>query len=231
MNCCQKICWRRRVNMDLDIVQLEEDVNRLNEYISREEGKREKLIEHLNYNIENLDNTLKEIELLEKVAILFQKTSEFAREQAKRQIETLVTKCLQFIFENNIEFTIELDEMRNKASAEFYVENDIDGIIIKTKPELSRGGGVVDIVSLALRIAFLQIHKPPIDGPIILDEPAKHVSEDYIYNVGDFLKQTSEMFNRQIIMVTHNQHLAAISDNAYRVELNGASSNCISIEG
>lgn len=226
MNCCQKICWRRRVNMDLDIVQLEEDVNRLNEYISREEGKREKLIEHLNYNIENLDNTLKEIELLEKVAILFQKTSEFAREQAKRQIETLVTKCLQFIFENNIEFTIELDEMRNKASAEFYVENDIDGIIIKTKPELSRGGGVVDIVSLALRIAFLQIHKPPIEGPLILDEPAKHVSEDYIFNVGEFLKKTSEMFNRQIIMITHNQHLSALGNKAYKVELLGSVSKC-----
>jgi DNA repair exonuclease SbcCD ATPase subunit len=212
--------------MDLDIVQLEEDVNRLNEYISREEGKREKLIEHLNYNIENLDNTLKEIELLEKVAILFQKTSEFAREQAKRQIETLVTKCLQFIFENNIEFTIELDEMRNKASAEFYVENDIDGIIIKTKPELSRGGGVVDIVSLALRIAFLQIHKPPIEGPLILDEPAKHVSEDYIFNVGEFLKKTSEMFNRQIIMITHNQHLSALGNKAYKVELLGSVSKC-----
>lgn len=212
--------------MDLDIVQLEKDVNRLNEYISREEGKREKLIEHLNYNIDNLDNTLKEIELLEKVAILFQKTSEFAREQAKRQIETLVTKCLQFIFENNIEFTIELDEVRNKASAEFYVENDIDGIIIKTKPELSRGGGVVDIVSLALRIAFLQIHKPPIEGPLILDEPAKHVSEDYIFNVGEFLKKTSEMFNRQIIMITHNQHLSALGNKAYKVELLGSVSKC-----
>ena len=54
---------------------------------------------------------------------------------------------------------------------------------------------------------------------MILDEPAKHVSEEYIFNVGNFLKQTSEMFNRQIIMVTHNQHLSAISNNCYRVEI------------
>lgn len=212
------------------IDNLEMDIHKLREYISKEEGKKEKLVEQINESRQTLEKKLLEVELLEKVTILFQKTSEFAREQAKKQIETIVTKCLQYVFETNVEFIIELDELRNKANAEFYVLNDIDGLIIKTKPELSRGGGVVDIVSLALRIAFLQIHKPPIQGPLVLDEPAKHVSEDYIYNVGDFLKQTSEMFNRQIIMVTHNQHLSAISDRAYRVELSGSVSSCTIIE-
>ncbi|MCR3957007.1 MAG: ATPase, partial [Gudongella sp.] len=87
------------------------------------------------------------------------------------------------------------------------------------------GGGVVDIVSLALRISFMQTHKPSIEGPLILDEPAKHVSEEYIYNVGDFVRQSSSMFNRQIIMVTHNSHLAALSEDAYRVELKGTESS------
>ena len=82
----------------------------------------------------------------------------------------------------------------------------------------------MDIISLALRIAFLQVHKPKIEGPLILDEPAKHVSEDYIFNVADFLKRTSEMFNRQIIMVTHNNHLASISTNAYKVYMKGTES-------
>ena len=202
--------------------ELSQELNSLQDFMSREEGKRDKLIEKYDENSIKLREIISELELLEKVTILFQKTSEYARLQAKRQIETLVTKCLQYVFENNIEFVIELEELRNKANAEFYVTSDSNGIIIKTKPELSRGGGVVDIVSLALRIAFLQIHKPRIQGPLILDEPAKHVSDDYIFNVGDFLKQTSEMFNRQIIMVTHNQHLSAISSSSYRVELDGS---------
>lgn len=231
MSYYQKIYLKRRDKVNLDINSLENNINILREYISREEGKKEKLTEQLTETKFNLEKIQMELELLEKVTIVFQKTSEFARQQAKRQIETLVTKCLQYVFESDIEFVIELDELRNKANAEFYVVNNIDDLVIKTKPELSRGGGVVDIVSLSLRIAFLQIHKPPIEGPLILDEPAKHVSEDYIYNVGEFLKQTSEMFNRQVIMVTHNQHLAAISTNAYRVELNGSTSLCIPIEG
>lgn len=213
-----------------NIQDLEREIISLRDFFSRENGKREKLIEQLNqYNAE-MDEILSDVQLLEKVVVLFQKTSEFAREQARVQIESLVTKCLQFIFGNDIEFSIEIEELRNKANAEFYVVSESDNIMIKTKPELSRGGGVVDIVSLALRIAFLQIYRPSIQGPLILDEPAKHVSEDYIYNVGDFLKQTSEMFNRQIIMVTHNQHLSALSDYSYRVSLNGSKSNITRVE-
>ena len=213
-----------------DINILDKNIADLKGFIARETGKKEKLVEQLNDSKSEFVLISNNIELLEKVVLLFQKTSEFAREQAKAQIESLVTKCLQFIFESNIEFLIELEELRNKANAEFYVISANGDTIIKTKPELSRGGGVVDIVSLALRIAFLQIHKPRIEGPLILDEPAKHVSEDYIFNVGDFLKQTSEMFNRQIIMVTHNQHLSAISNYCYRVELDGSTSCVTRVE-
>lgn len=191
----------------------------LNSYANREEGKKEKFLE----DIEKMESKVKEIELevdlIEKVGLLLQKTSEFARNQAKVQIESLTTNCLQFIFENNSEFEIEIEELYGKASAEFYVTTYFEDKIIKTKPEESRGGGVVDIISLALRIAFLQVHKPKIEGPLILDEPAKHVSEDYIFNVADFLKRTSEIFGRQIIMVTHNDHLASISAKAYRVDM------------
>lgn len=200
---------------------LENYLSKINSFISKEEGKREKILEQIDHCKKAINDIQSEIELLERVNILFQKTSEFARNQAKLQIESLVTNCLQYVFENDIEFKIEIEELRNKPSANFYVITKENGMIIKTKPELSRGGGVVDIISLALRIAFLQIHKPKIQGPLILDEPAKHVSEDYIFNVADFLKKTSEMFERQIIIVTHNNHLSAIGTNAYKVSLNG----------
>ncbi|MFY9213647.1 MAG: ATPase [Tissierellaceae bacterium] len=205
--------------MNEKIIALDEKISDLRDFLAREGGKREKLEEQLKEVDADLILVSDNIELLEKVIILYQKTAEFARKQATMQIESLVTKCLQFIFESNVEFLIEIEELRDKANAEFYVVNESEDFIIKTRPELSRGGGVVDIVSLALRIAFLQIHKPKVEGPLILDEPAKHVSEEYIFNVGNFLKQTSEMFNRQIIMVTHNQHLSAISNNCYRVEI------------
>ncbi len=208
---------------------LDSFINYSKEYLSRELGKQEIIKEQIIQNKEELYKIEDEINLLTKVNILLQKTSEFAREQAKKQVESLVTKCLQYIFESDIEFIIEIEELRGKSNAEFYVVNTMDDILIKTKPELSRGGGVVDIVSLALRIAILQTHKPKIQGPLILDEPAKHVSDEYIFNVADFLKQTSELFNRQIIMVTHNNHLAAIGNNSYRVDIKDSQSTVIKV--
>lgn len=207
-----------------DIELLDKKLKELENYINRQEGKRDQLHELSFFHKKELDLILEESYLLEQVMILFQKTSEYARNQAKDQIENLVTKCLQYIFETNIEFQIEIEELRNKANAEFYVVNNTPDFFLKTKPEQSRGGGIVDILSLALRISFMQTHKPPIEGPLVLDEPAKHVSEEFIYNVGDFLKQSSTMFNRQIIMVTHNSHLAALSENSHFVELSGTTS-------
>lgn len=213
-----------------NIEKLGGQINQIENFLSKELGKKEKLLEQLNNISQEASKLVEKIEVLEKVSLLFQQTSEFAREQAKTQIESIVTNCLRFVFDSEIEFLIEIEELRNKASAEFYVITKAENLEIKTKPELSRGGGIVDIVSLALRIAFLQINKPQIEGPLILDEPAKHVSEDYIYNVGEFLSQSSEIFNRQIIMITHNNHLSAITDNAYFVDLMGTISRVKKIE-
>ena len=223
---CQKIYWRRSENMNDMIIntyeELEYSLSKIDSYISKEQGKREKILEQIDENREAIEDIQSKLELIEKVKLLLQKTSEFARDQAKNQIESLVTNCLQYIFENNIEFEIEIGELYGKPNAEFYVTTNKNNLTIKTKPEQSRGGGIIDILSLALRIAFIQVHKPEIEGPLILDEPAKHVSEDYIFNVADFLKRTSEMFERQIIMVTHNNHLSSIAANTYKVNMKDA---------
>ncbi|KXO17164.1 ATPase [Peptoniphilus sp. GNH] len=169
-------------------------------------------------------NRLKEIdhktEVLDQVQTVLRKAAEFARNQAKSNIEKMVTSFLQFIFESNIEFSIELTTQRDASAAEFYVISTYNGYSVKTKPENSRGGGVVDIISLALRLAFLQLKDPQLDGPLILDEPGKHVSEDYIFNLGEFIKINADHYKRQIIMVTHNKHLTEFGDRCLYVEAN-----------
>lgn len=66
--------------------------------------------------------------------------------------------------------------------------------------------------------------KPRVQGPIILDEPGKHVSEDYIVPMIEFLKSVGETFGRQIILVTHNTHLTESADSAYYVRLSSGKS-------
>lgn len=189
-----------------------------------QKGRKEQLEEQKKSIETQLQKAFEIIEVLEQVRILLQKTSDYAREQSRQRIESLVTNCLQFIFDPSMEFKIEMNEVRGRPEAEFFVVSNINGDIIKTKPQEARGGGVVDIISLALRLAMLQCSSLDIDGPIILDEPAKHVSDEYIVQVAEFLKQVSLKFNRQVIMVTHNRHLSEIADRAFRVELENSRS-------
>ncbi|MCD1147005.1 ATPase [Peptoniphilus sp. KCTC 25270] len=197
--------------------ELNQSFQRLNLFVEREEGKRQILEEQLYQLNQSMANEQEREILLESVVLLFQRVADYARTQAKSQIEDLVTKCLQFILENDIEFIVEFSESRGLPSASFYTKSNYESYSVKTRPELSKGGGIVDIISIALRIAFLEIHKPRLEGPLFLDEPGKHVSNDYIYNLGEFLRECSVLFDRQIIMVTHNDYLAQICDSSFKV--------------
>lgn len=91
-------------------------------------------------------------------------------------------------------------------------------------PESSRGGGVSDVVSLALRLALLELSRPRVEGPVLLDEVGKHISAQYAPNVAQFLKQYAEKTGRQIVLVTHMNALAEVANVSYRVsQENGVS--------
>lgn len=157
------------------------------------------------------------IEKLAKVQQLFQMTASFAREQSKVHIESMVTSCLRAVFGQEIQFIIEMQEANRRMQAQFLIEDKIDQQNYLFPPQEARGGGVVDVISLALRISFLLRTLPPMERILILDEPAKHVSEDYIHNVAELLLQIAEEFSMQIILVTHNRHLAYMGEKVYEV--------------
>lgn len=151
---------------------------------------------------------------LEEVSMLLVKTADASREAGRQRMEKVVTRALQSVFGSDFTFEIEMDESGGKPVARFLVcsvgEN---GEIVKNEPQDSRGGGINDIVAFALQVATLVVYnEPKIQGPILLDEPGKHVSEEYVVKFGEFLEFISKTFNRQITMVTHQPHLAATAN-------------------
>ncbi|MDI9502029.1 MAG: ATPase [Tissierellia bacterium] len=171
-----------------------------------------------------LKDTKEEIRLLEeenekltKVAQLLQLTAAFSREQAKTHMEALVTSCLRIVFSSDISFAIEMTEANRRTHAHFLIRDEIGGVATTFPPQETRGGGLVDVVSLALRISLLLRYQPPVRGILLLDEPAKHLSEEYIHNVAELLLQVAEEFSLQIILVTHNRHLAYMGETVYEI--------------
>jgi DNA repair exonuclease SbcCD ATPase subunit len=209
---------------DASLHQLEQALKAARTELVSRKAERDLHLGSLRETEERWKGCVKERDLLDKVRVLFQLSAEHARMQAKQQLETLVTNALKYVFGPSFRFEIELSEHGGNPTADFYVVSEWDGQSVKNKPQDARGGGIVDIVSLALRIALIETIKPRLEGPIILDEPGKHVSEDFIVPMIEFLKSVAEMFDRQIILVTHNVHLTESADTAYYVKLSAGRS-------
>lgn len=189
-------------------------------------GRKAYLEEQLVRLTEEADAQEEQTQVLEETRLLLQKAGTEARESARVRLETTVTDALRYVFGPDFRFVIELNETARRTEAEFYVESMSGGELIKTKPEDARGGGIIDLISIALRVSLIQIHSnPSIKGPILLDEPGKHVSADYTMKLSTFLKQMSAAFGRQIIVSTHQADLANIADDTLTVDIKGGKSH------
>lgn len=185
------------------------DIRNANEKITSKLAQRDLLHEQLEEAESRKKRAEKALMQYDLVQILLQATSEFARQQAKQRIEEIVTSALSVVFGTDYNFTVEIAIRANQPVAEYYLESE--GIVTQLRPpDYDRGGGVADVVSLALKLAVAELSGTR--GPLFLDEVGKHVSQEFAPNVAFFLKQYSEQFNRQIILITHNDSLAEVGD-------------------
>jgi len=76
------------------------------------------------------------------------------------------------------------------------------------------GGGIADVVALALRIALWNISTPKTAPVLIFDEPCKFISRDLQYKAGKIMKLLHEKLGMQIIVVSHDD---PITENANKV--------------
>ena len=163
-----------------------------------------------------LQESVKKLEELSitnaKIVELLVAVSGCARDKARSQLEVIVTTALSYVSDENYGFSIE--QVNDKSNSyEFYVVSEVNGEISKQKPQDACGGGFVDIISTALRFAYLNAFSDPtINNAVILDEPGKMVSEQASVRLAEFIKNLSLSFDRQTLMVTHNENLLWVAD-------------------
>lgn len=190
------------------IAEYEKILKSESENLIRLSAKKE-LFEQRKKELEEKINSLL-TEQLEECVLVLQKMSAFRREAARNRLEELGTMALQYSLGPDYKMVIDMPQTKKKPTAEVYVLHL--PTLLKTNPESENGGGVVDILSFAMRFVVLQsMSDPVIDGPIIMDEPFKMVSSEYVPMLIDFMKKIAEDFDRQIIVVTHNNDLAQTS--------------------
>lgn len=171
--------------------------------------------------------------ILDKAITVLTSAANTSRDNARAHFEKIVTDALQFVTQStDYEFIIKDLPGRAKASYDFFIKSTVNGVECIQKPEDANGGGFVDIISVASKYAYLEIFNDPkiMSGTLFFDEPGKMISEQMSVKFAEYLKFLGNHYNRQTIMITHNNNLSSVADRTFIVskDVNGISNAVIS---
>ena len=203
------------------LVKLDLAVAEMRAVFQRQSGQRGSVQARHKAALAEMNSAQQDIVHWDLVVQLLTLTSESQREQIRQRIESTVTAALQTVFGDSLEFRVIQDTMGGQPVTGWAVMTRYADAVLTTGVEDSRGGGVVDVVSLALRLAVLELYRPRIAGALVLDEPGRHLSAEYSMNLARFLKGYSQETGRQCLLITHQTALAECADKSFRVVLRG----------
>lgn len=142
------------------------------------------------------------------------KIGQLHRQFSLEKIEALVTSALRVVFEHPYTFKLRQEEKRGQIEL---VPIVIDGDL-ELEPASSMGGGIIDVLSIALRIILWSMMKDKPESVMVMDEPARHVnSEKSVRNLASLFEQVSKSMGLQFIIVTNRPNLSHNADLVYRV--------------
>jgi len=148
----------------------------------------------------NLKQAEKELEYTKEAQIITQQISQMIQQQAHKKIEGVVSKCLEGVFGNEYGFKIRFERKRGRTEANLLLlreGHEIEDVLN------SDSGGVIDVASLALRLACIVLTKPHLRRIIIMDEPFRNLDLQNREKVRMLLEELAENFEVQFIIVTH----------------------------
>jgi len=149
---------------------------------------------------------------LEKAREIAQCVLLLTQGRVKTAIEEIVTLALSTVYPE-LSFELEYEIKRNQSEATPWIVENGD----RHSPRDEVGGGVLDIVSLGLRLALWALMEPKPANIFILDEPAKFLSRDKQPLFSEMLSQLSKTLGVQILIVSHNNAIIDSADKVYKI--------------
>jgi DNA repair exonuclease SbcCD ATPase subunit len=135
-------------------------------------------------------------------------------------VENLVTMAIQSVYDRKTKFVVRFEMKRNKSECVLLVQDE-DGEAYDPKDE--DGGGLLDIISIALRVVLWSVERPQSTNVLFLDEPFKFVGRFFPKAVA-FLRGISHKLGIQLIVNTHDRDLVDLADRAWVVTNDGRGS-------
>jgi len=136
-----------------------------------------------------------DLEAANGLKAVIQQVAKETQDKLRLRFEAIVQACLDAVFPDTYKFMMEFVSRRGQVEVDMWLDHDGT----RMDPLDSNGGGVVDVMSIALRLCCLTLSTN--SKLLLLDEPFGHLRGEARERLGELLSIISEKLNVQILMV------------------------------
>lgn len=173
-----------------------------------------------NKAFEKKQSIITKIDYIEQSKIFFQEVALELQNSLSVNASDFVTSAIQSVFEEKkYIFKLKFTPKRNKTEVEMFLRDGDEEVALKDPNDIRNGGGILDIIALALRIFLWSLKKN--SNTMILDQPCQNLDNGHMPMLGDLLKNLSKELGIQFILINHNPNLAETAEITYEVVKNG----------
>lgn len=183
--------------------------------LERLKGKQQQIEQDLTSAQEEVKNNTRSLHRHEEAREVIRAVGKITQDSISFHISDITSLALQAIFKDPYELKVEFVQRRNKTECDLFFEREG----VRIDPMTASGGGAVDVAAFALRIASWSMMSPRSRNTIILDEPFRFVSADNQERSSAMLKEISQRLGIQMLIITHNDVLAAYADRTFTTSI------------
>lgn len=155
------------------------------------------------------------IEYLGRLSALLATYADDRQTVVQSQIEGIVSKGLQTIFEEDLSLRIVNRMVGKRPEVDFVLVSKVGEESLETSILDARGGGVAAVAGFLIQ-AVLVLLTPNLRPVLFLDEAFSQVSAEYLGPLSEFIKELTIRSPLQVILVTHSPEFEESADRVYR---------------
>jgi len=187
-------------------------LDQIREIVKKREIEQKLLSKQSNERKNKLESIGIEIFDMIEARNIVSEAARITQQQFKMLVEELVTTAIQAVFPNkDYKFVMQFVLQNNRPQINLLVQ---DGENEPYIPKEEQGGGLLDIISFALRVVLWSLEKPRSRNILIMDEPFRWTG-NLTELAANMMKEISKKLGLQIIMVTHDERLMEIADKSW----------------
>ncbi len=216
--------------------ELTNKLTAIDKRIAIKEFRKNSLLEKLDKETILLEDLSESRKNDDKASSLLRKSAAETRKNSLLVIDEMISNLLKPMYGDDYSFNFHIDEkaleqgIKSGFNITPKITSEIRGEKLTTSIKDSRGGGLAEVVSVWLRLAFLKL--TGFNGLIILDEQWASVSFDQkMTELIKFFDAYIKESGIQVLLITHRAEMfGKIADNIIKVERKNGTAQVSNIE-